>query len=300
MMEIPRPESVEPERTILVTGATGRQGGAAARHLVDTEFRVRAMTRDPEQEAAVELARVGCEVVRGDFDDPDTLEAALDGVHGVFAVHQFWETGPEHEVEQGKRTIDLAARAGVHHYVYSSVASAHRDTGLPHFESKRRIEDHLRASGLSFTIVRPVFFMENWWMLRDEILGGRLPQPLSPDTPLQQVAVDDIGGVVALAFREAADWLGRTFELAGDELTMEQTAAAFADVLGVPVEHVQVPWEDFRDRAGDEMADMYEWFERVGYDVTIEAARKRYPGLTPFRDFLAGAWAGLAEEAAAS
>lgn len=275
------------ERTILVSGATGQQGGAVARHLLKEGFRVRALTRSPEGEAAQALADAGAELAEGNFEDRASLDAALDGAYGAFSVQNFMTAGgPNGEVRQGKAFADAAKDAGTPHFVYSSVGAAEKDTGIPHFDSKWQIEEHIRALELPATILRPVFFMENWAGYQDTIAGGQLPQPLSPDTALQQIAVDDIGAFAALAFRDPDDWLGRAVELAGDELTMTETAEAFSRVLGREVEHVQVPWEAFEEQAGEEMTVMYRWFEEVGYDADIEALREEYPDLERFEPFL--------------
>jgi uncharacterized protein YbjT (DUF2867 family) len=123
-------------RVILVSGATGQQGGAVVRNLLEWGFTVRALTRDADKAAARELADLGTEVVSGDLEDRASIERVLDGVYGVFSVQQFMETGVEGEVRQGVLFADAAKAAGVEHLVYSSVGSAHRDTGIPHFESK--------------------------------------------------------------------------------------------------------------------------------------------------------------------
>ena len=149
-------------RVILVSGATGQQGGSVARNLLEWGFAVRALTRDAEKAAARELADLGAEVVGGDLEDRASIERVLDGVYGVFSVQQFWEVGVEGEVRQGILLADAAKEAGVEHFVYSSVGSAHRDTGIPHFDSKWDVEEHVRASGVPYTVLRPVFFMQNW------------------------------------------------------------------------------------------------------------------------------------------
>lgn len=277
------------DRLVLVTGATGHQGGAVARHLLRRPgFRVRALTRDPGKEAAKALADSGAEVVRGDMDDRASLDRVLEGAYGVFSVQNFWETGYDREIEQGVRLVDAAGDHGVEHIVYSSVGSAHRNTGLAHFESKWLIEEHLRASGLPRTIFRPVFFMDNWEapMLRDGILSGSLAQPLSPDRPFQQVAVDDVGAFVALAFGARDEWLGRELDLAGDDRNLPEVARAFSRVLGRPVEYVQVPWDAYREAAGEEYYRMFRWFEDVGYDADIPALRRILPDLTDFEGYL--------------
>lgn len=149
-------------RVVLVTGATGKQGGAAARHLLAAGFGVRALTRDPEGPKARALADGGAEVVGGDLDAPDSLGRALEGVYGVFSVQNPFEHGTGGEVRQGIALADAAMATGVKHFVYSSVASAHRRTGIPHFDSKFEVEEHLRRTGLAHTILRPTYFMENW------------------------------------------------------------------------------------------------------------------------------------------
>lgn len=284
------------ERRVLVTGATGKQGGAVASHLLESgDFGVRALTRDPAQPAARALAERGAEVVEGDLDDRASVERSVSGVYGVFSVQNFWETGFDREVEQGVRLADAAREADVEHFVYSSVASADRDTGLAHFDSKWRIENHIRELGLPYTIFRPVFFMDNWEvpMLRNMILAGTIAQPLSPDRPFQQVAVDDIGGFVALALGDRDAWLGRELDLAGDERTMPEIAAAFSEAIGRDVIYHQVPWDDYRGAAGEEFYRMYRWFEEVGYDVDVAALRRIEPDLTSLDAFLeAGDWAG--------
>lgn len=284
-----------PGLTIVVTGATGKQGGAVARELVQRGFRVRAITRDPSKPAAMALGELGIEVERGDLDDPESLFPLVEGVHGIFAVQNFWECGYEREVAQGIALAELASRVGVEHFVYSSVGSAHRETGLSHFESKWKIEERIRELDLPYTIFRPVFFMDNWESpaLRSTILGGTLALPLDPDTELQQLSVFDLGAFVGMAFMDREDWLGRELDIAGDELSMTKTAETFARVIGRPVSYVQLPWEKYRELAGEEYTEMFRWFELEGYDADIEVLRELYPGLTTFEQYLrAHGWGG--------
>jgi len=288
------------DRLVLVTGATGHQGGAVARHLLERGFRVRAVTRDPNKAAARALAERGAEVVRGDMDDPKSLEPALRDAAGVFSVQNFWETGFDREVRQGIALADLAKAAGTGHFVYSSVGSAHRNTGLSHFESKWHIEEHIRASGLPHTVVRPVFFMDNWEnpMLRDMVLSGVLAQPLSPDRPFQQVAVDDVGAFAAMIFENPDEWLGRSIDLAGDDRTISEVAETFGRVIGRPVRYVQLPWDQYREAAGEEYAHMFRWFEDVGYEADVPALRRVATQLTSFEQYLrAHNWASAPQPA---
>ena len=275
-------------KLILVTGATGHQGGAVARHLLKRGFTVRAVTRDAAKPAARDLEAQGAEVVVANMDDRDSLERVVEGCYGVFSVQNFWETGYEREVEQGKRLADVAANAGVQHFVYSSVGGAERNTGIPHFDSKWEIEEYIHTLDLPCTIFRPVFFMDNWEsdMLKNMVRGGALYFPLSPDTLFQQIAVDDIGFFVAEAFEKPEDWLGMELEIAGDERPMQEIADTFADALGRDVAYNQVPWDQYEQQAGEEYTVMFRWFEVEGYDADIENLKTIHPELQTFDTYL--------------
>jgi uncharacterized protein YbjT (DUF2867 family) len=275
------------ERLILVCGATGKQGGAVARSLLGRGFRVRALTRDPQKPEAQALAEQGAEVVQGDMEDRSAVDQVLvEGVYGVFSVQNFWETGYDGEVQQGKTVADAARAAGVDHFVYSSVGSAHRKTGIPHFESKWEIEEHVRQIGLPFTIFRPTSFMQNWEWTREMILGGTLAQPLDPDKPLQQVAVEDIGAFAAIAFGNPDSWIGREVDLAGDEQSMSEIAETYGRVIGREVSYYQVPWDQFEEQMGEEATLNLRWINDVGYEADIAALRQEYPELTSFERYL--------------
>ncbi len=274
------------ERLVLLTGSTGNQGGAVARSLLDRGFSVRALIRDPDKPEARNLGERGAEVVRGDLDDRSSVDQALEGAYGVFSVQNFWETGYDREVRQGVMLADAAQAAGVAHFVYSSVGSAYRETGILHFDSKWEIEKHLRGLGLPYTILRPVFFMQNWEMMHEPILNGTLPQPLDPDKPFQQVAVEDVGVFAAIAFEHPDEWIEREVDLAGDEQTMPEIAETFGRIIGRDVEYYQVSWEQFEEQMGEEYAVMYRWFNDVGYEADIAALRQEYPELTTFERYL--------------
>ncbi|MGI8961380.1 MAG: NmrA/HSCARG family protein [Bryobacteraceae bacterium] len=276
-------------RLILVTGATGHQGGAALRHLRAKGFPVRAFTRDPDKPEARALVGHGVEVARGDLDDPASVTRALDGVYGVFSV-QNARAGTEAEVRQGIHLVDAARRSAISHFVYNSVGSADQKTGVPHFDSKFQIEEHIRATGVSYTILRPVFFMENWLGMRDSILQGTLALPLNPATRLQMIAVDDIGAFVTMAFEHPQKWHGRALDIAGAEHSMSETAQLLSGPAGRDVQYQQVPWDEFERRAGHEMTVMYRWFEAVGYHVDISALRQEHPALLTFERWLQTHW----------
>mgnify|MGYP003694281441 CR=1 FL=1 len=191
---------------VLVTGVTGKQGGAVARELVASGVRVRGMTRHPESDAARAMQKLGVEIVAGDFDDEASVKRALVGAWGAFSVQNTLEVGVEREEEQGKRFAKLAREAGIQHLVYSSVASAHRQTGIPHFENKWRIEQTIRDLGFpTHVVLRPVFFMENLTSpsFVPAIQQGQLAVGMEPTTVLQMIAVQDIGRVRRMGVRQA-------------------------------------------------------------------------------------------------
>ena len=270
---------------VLVTGATGTQGGAVARELLARGYPVRALTRNPDQPAAQALRELGAEVVQGDFNDSASLRRAMTGVSGVFGVST-WDRGTDREVVLGKQLIDAAAAAGIGHFVYTSVAGADLDSGLAHFDSKYELEQYLAGSGLDFTIVRPVEFMDNWRWSFAELQNGRYIEPRDLSAHHQWIAASDIGFFVAEAFDHPSEWIGRTVEIAGDEMTLEELRTLFAEVLERPVQHVQPSWDEFRALTGDEIADMYRWMEEDGYAVDVAALRARYPALVTVRQFL--------------
>jgi uncharacterized protein YbjT (DUF2867 family) len=275
---------------IVVTGATGKQGGAVARELLASGHAVRAMTRNPDGAAAKALAASGAEVVRGDLDDAASLARVLEGAWGVFALQNTWEAGVEREEEQGKRLAEVARRAGVRHYVYTSVASAHRNTGIPHFENKWRVEGTIRSLGFpSHTILRPVFFMENWvgpWF-KGGLDAGKLIIALAPTTRLQMIAVEDVGKYGLLAFERHEELAGKAIDLAGDSLSMPEVAETIGRLAGRRIELVRPPIDEVRKASAD-YAAMLEWFDRVGYDADIEGNAQRF-GVRPtrFRDWAA-------------
>ena len=273
-------------KLILVTGATGTQGGAVSRELLARGYQVRALTRNPDSSRARALADLGAQLVKGDFSDAQSIAAAMDGVYGVFAVTLFWLDGYDGEVNQGKRLIDEAIKADVEHFVFTSVAGADESTGIPHFDSKWEVEQYLHQTSLNWSIVRPVEFMDNWNGSVEEFLEGRFVDPRSPDSSHQWIASADIGFFVAEAFDNPGQWVGLTQEIAGDQLTVGQLANLLSDVFGAKITHEQLAWERFEADAGDEMTVMYRWFENEGYSVNIEELRGRYPGLVTARDFL--------------
>lgn len=280
------------QNIILVTGATGQQGGAIAGELLQHDYTVRAMTRNPQSERANALSKLGAQVVQGNLDDAASLEQAIQGVWGVYAVQNTWEAGVEGEEVQGKRIAEVAKRLGVQHFVYSSVGSAHRNTGIPHFDNKWRVEETIRGLNFpSYTILRSAFFMENWlsqWF-KPGIDQGKVMIGIKPETVLQMIAVEDIGKYGFWTFEKHQELNGREIDIAGDALTMPETAKIISKAAGKTFEHFQVPIEEVR-KFSEDFALMLEWFDRVGYEADI-AERAKESGIKPttFADWAARA-----------
>ena len=274
------------DRTILVTGATGHQGNAVAHHLLKRgKFHVRALVRDEHKHSAIALKRLGAELFIGDLDQQSSIEHALQGVYGVFSM-QGLNDGIEAEIREGKALVDVAKALGIGHFVYSSVGSAERQTGVPHFDSKFQIEEYVRASGLPYTILRPVFFFYNYDAMRSIVETGTLSQPLSPDTKLQQLSEEDYGEMVSEVFTRFTDFANREIEVASGEMTMPEVAAAFTRVLGKNVAYQQIPFAAFEQQAGAEMTAMYRWFENVGYGADLAQLKRDLPAPTDFESYL--------------
>lgn len=267
------------DKTVLVTGATGRQGGAVVRHMLPKGWRLRALTRNPASHVAKELARQGIEVVQGDLEDARSLQGVCRGVYGIYSVQDFWSVGAKREVQQGKNLADAAKKAGVQHFVYSSVGGAERNTGIPHWESKWEVEKHIRQLALPATILRPVSFMETYHILEVEvgILKGKLTDPIRRDKPYQTIATDDIGAFAALAFERPQDFCGLELEIAGSELTNLEAAQVFSRVMGQPVKFRKLPLPIVRLVLGKEFYTMFRWFNEEGYKADIVGLRRRYP-----------------------
>jgi uncharacterized protein YbjT (DUF2867 family) len=296
-----------PDSPILVTGATGKQGGATARRLVAGGWPVRALVRDPAAPAAIALARAGAQLVRGDFDDPASLPQALDGAAAVLGVPPvaFGPAGPERDLEvaRGRALIDAAAAAGIQQVVFSTVATSSGPAGA--VTGKALIEQYLRDHIALPTVLRPVRFMTNYLGVGvlgiDGISNGVHRHLFPPDEPMQVIALEDIAEFAALAFADPARFAGRTLELAGDEPTPVEAAAAIAEATGIPVRY-----EQFTDSEAAAISPVIaetkkRWEAGDRWHADIEALRVIYPGLRTLEGWLAesGAAAIRAQLAAA-
>lgn len=286
-------------RLILVTGATGAQGGALVPLLLKQGFAVRALTRNPEKSAGQALKKLGCEVVAGDLDDEASLERACAGVHGVFALQNFWEKGVgyQREIDQGCKLARAAKKAGVAHFVQTSVANCDNADGVLHFQSKHEIEKYIDSLGLPRTFLREVFFMENF---TDPVMLGGNKKPMDPywvmpmicglldaDTRFHMITVDDIAWFAADIFSHPEAFLGKHVDVASDSLTPAEMKAVFRKVTGKRV----LPMINFTTRfflrlINPESARQFRWNNTVGWHFDLAPLRKRHPGMVSLEQFL--------------
>jgi uncharacterized protein YbjT (DUF2867 family) len=268
--------------TVVVAGSTGKQGGTVARGLLERGHRVRAVTRDPNSSQAKSLANAGATLVPASFEDTAAITKALEGATSLFAM-----TTPsgrtDAETRQGVAAADAAKAAGVH-LVFTSVGSANRQTGIPHFDSKYEVEKHIAKIGVRATILAPVYFMENLYFAKEQLAKGIYAATLPPTRTLAQVAVADIGAVAVRVLEDAGRFTGKRFDLASDALTGNDIVAILSRVTGRPFAYYQVPLDVIRQRMGEDGARMYEWSDRVGYTADRAALHREFPDVA-FHDF---------------
>jgi len=271
-----------PKLTVVVTGSTGKQGGAVARGLLERGHNVRAVTRDQNSSQAKLLANAGATLIAASVEDTAAITKALEGATSLFAMTTP-SGGTDAEIRQGIALADTAKAAGVH-LVFTSVGSANRQTGIPHFDSKYEVEKHIAKVGVRATILAPVSFMENIYFVKEQLAKGIYASALPPTRTLAQVAVVDIGAVAVRILENAGRFTGKRFDLASDELTGNDTLAILSRVAGHPFSYFQVPLEAVRQRMGEDAVKMYEWFDRAGFTVDRAALRREFPDVA-FHDF---------------
>ncbi|MET8279410.1 NmrA/HSCARG family protein [Micromonospora sp. NPDC005174] len=283
--------------TVAVSGATGAQGGATARAVLKAGHRVRALTRQPTSSAADSLRGLGAEVRQADFDDRASLAAALAGADSLFAVTTPFGTDLATEVRHGAALVDAGAAAGLGHIVLTTVAHADRGTGVPHYESKYLVEQHLRGSGVPWTIIAPAAFMDNYasgWTL-DGLRKGVFAWPMPADRRLALISAADIGAFASLVLQRPDEFAGRRIDIASDQCTPAEIAEILTVVTRSAIDHRQVPLARVRQWSSD-LAAMFEYFTEVGLDLDVPGLRADYPevGWQRFADWAAAQdWATL-------
>jgi uncharacterized protein YbjT (DUF2867 family) len=274
---------------VLVTGATGNQGGSVARHLLAKGVCVRALTRSGDSTAANALRRAGAEIAVGDMNDTASLDRALIGVNAVFAVQDFWAKGVGYagEVRQGINLANAALRAGVRHFVQSGMAQAARIEGIEHFESKRAICEHIKQIGLPHTIVGTVYFMDNFL---DPKRGGSMTFPtlsgtLNPTTKMHMLVLDDLGTIVAYILTHSEQFLNQYVDIASDCLTVPEMKKIYERIAGKRPKSWSLPAWMLRLFSRD-FAKQLAWQNDPGWSFSIEPSRAIHPQLCSFEQFI--------------
>lgn len=280
---------------ILVFGATGQQGGSVASALIDAGWAVRALVRDPNSLKSSELRKAGIDLVQGDLGDTQSIRAAMKGVYGVFSVQPssgqgaMYGVSDEDEVRYGTEIANTAVESGVQHLVYSSTgAVGNEPTGMGHFDSKARIEAHIRTLAITATIIRPVAFMEMLLMPGFGLDQDRFNFFVRPDQAMQFLAVQDIGRIVAAIFGDAKRFGGATIEIASDTVTGRELGALFTEAAGRPIIYSRFPDEVLTANPFlRKLTDLTDAGRLTG-NADLETLREITPDLQSFRSWLAG------------
>ena len=276
-------------KKVLVTGATGKQGGAVAKAMLRGGCDVRALTRNSSSASARQLASLGAEIMVGSLDDVESVRKAVKGVDGVFSVQNYWEptTGYNGEIRQAMNLAEAARDADVGHFIQSTMATADNFVGVRHFQSKRQVEQRLDAMRIRHSLLGPVYFMEN---LLDPKMGGKMTFPtlsgtLRKNTALHLLSSEDIGLAVREIFFAPDRFLGQRVNLAGDQLTVPEMKSTYRDVTGKSPKWFSVPAFCLRFLA-KEFADQLAWHNRTNVQFSVADSRVLFPHLQSFEAFL--------------
>jgi uncharacterized protein YbjT (DUF2867 family) len=279
--------------TIVVTGATGLQGGAVARHLLADGWHVRGLTRDAASEKARALAASGAEVVQGDMGDAASLAPIFAGAYGVYSVQNPYIGGPEAEVRQGRTVAEVAAESGVRHLVYGSAGIGREATGVPSWETKLRVEAHMRALRLPLTVLRPMAFME---LMTDRkffppLAAWRvMPATMGWSRPVGWIGADDLGAVAAKAFAAPEEFIGKDLALAADVQSLDECRAIYREVMGRGPRRYPMPAWLFGHFGfvGRDLTAMWRWLRTGDIDLDVASARAILPDALTVRAWLSG------------
>ena len=266
---------------VLVGGATGHQGNAVVDELLERGYTVRCLTRKPEGRKALRIAGRCAELVQGDYSDPASLDAAMKGVNKVF----FYSGYSRNEVAEGNNVITAAKQAGIEHLVYSSGAAAEPGKGIAG-SPKMQVEIDLIASGVPYTVLRPVAFMENFDGQQQRILAKGIAESRGPDRILAFISIRDIGFFVGEAFDHPDLWLDRAENIAGDRMTVQEYVDTFSQVMGTEIVYTRMPLEEYLATLPKPIRPLFQWYDQVGYDADVDAFQANYPELTALNGYL--------------
>jgi uncharacterized protein YbjT (DUF2867 family) len=287
------------DTTVLVTGATGAQGGATARELLAAGYRVRFLTRNPDAPAAAALAALGAEAARGDMDDATSIRHAMRGVYGVFSVQMPDAAGTDAERRHGRALVEAACAARVRHFVHTSVCEAGRHTQFPrwgenywwqkYWTDKWEVEEAVRNAGFQhWTVLKPAFMADNFALPKSKhmfptLQQGEILTALQPATRMQLIAADDVGVFARAAIADPSRFDRQNLDLAAESLTMDEVAATLTRVLDKPVHARSVsPEQALASGIFPGWVRSQEWTNVAGYRADIAALASLGVPLTPF------------------
>ena len=274
-------------KKIFVTGATGNQGGATTRNLLSKGFYVKALVRNPA--AAKLIAHENLEIIKGDLDDVNSYRYHLHDCDGVFC-NLVYIHGIDREIKQGFELVNASKENNVKHFVYASVIGSDLRTGIPHWESKNKIEDHIRASGLSYTILRPSSLYENMLIpqIKSRILKGKLVLPTHKTTVQQFISSEDVGKIATTVFSNPEKYKGLTINLAAEQMNGEQLASTYSKVMGREIKFQQLPMLITRLVMGKDLTKMFRWVNNNNscFVKDLQAFKNEFPGMLSLEDWI--------------
>jgi uncharacterized protein YbjT (DUF2867 family) len=276
-------------KKIFVTGATGNQGGATARHLLKNGFHVKALTRNASSAKAKQLKELNAEIVEGNLDHPSSYAEHLEGVDAVFCVSIFIK-GVDKEMRQGISMANAAKENGIKHFLFSSVVGADANTGIPHWESKCKIENHVKKIGLPYTIIRPSSLYDNFLIpqVKSRLLKGKLVTPLKKDTIQQFISAEDIGRISTVIFMDPGKYMHKTLSIAAEEMGQTQVADSFSKVWGRQIEFQQLPGFITRLAMGRDLYKMFKWVNSndARFIKDLDACKREFPGMISLEEWI--------------
>jgi uncharacterized protein YbjT (DUF2867 family) len=276
-------------KTIFVTGATGHQGGAVARNLIRQGFHVKALTRNVSSAGAEKLRSQNIEIIQGDLNDPKTYKEHLKGIDGIFCALTF-ENGIEKEISQGIGLADLAKEYHIDQFIYSSGVGTDLHTGIPHWESKFKIENHIKGLNMPYTIIRPSSFYENFLIpqVKSRLLKGKLVTPANKDKVQQFISTEDVGKIAVSVFINPGKYLRKTISIAATQMSMENVAEIFSASWNKKVTYQKLPGLITRLAMGKNLYKMFRWVNNHDaiFIKDLDASEKEFPGLLDLEQWI--------------
>lgn len=276
-------------KMIAVLGATGRQGGQVARHLLHQGWRVRAITRKPESKKAIPLKELGAEIVKADLEDPASLESAFENAYGVYAMQPPVPGKMEVEVRQGRNAAEAAKKTGVQHLVYGSAGPGQTKTGIEQWDAKIEVTQAMNDLGLPLTTLRPMAFMElmvdpgyypnssTWYIW---------PRLMRTDRKIPWISVQDVGAIAAKAFANPDAYLGRDIPLASDACSLDECRAIYREVKGKDPSRFPMPMFVFEAFVGKDIPAMWRWLDHNEVSLDTSETYRVHPEAMTVRAWL--------------